>query len=289
MNQQISATATELAESLAKYNVLLPRGITARMTKAGIVYSVRSSRSINGFQHKVTLGTFFSLPEAQTALANFKAGATKKSAETTVDQMKEQLAVLQAGIRAAEEKQVTAIVEMQKDLKTSALRGIPKEVIEFLDWNENQNPLVMESSFQIFIDKNGDPIEVRKKELEAWWSTYMGRLGNRTSLNSPEPESNVTLDPNPKTNESSQAARPATGPTKQQILQDLLDQREDLESQINEELAEAYDEQDHEKIESLGGRVKELTELINRILEDDAAAGASDKDQAQDDEDPFSI
>lgn len=283
MNQQISATATELAESLAKYNVLLPRGITARMTKAGIVYSVRSSRSINGFQHKVTLGTFFSLPEAQTALANFKAGATKKSAETTVEQMKEQLAVLQAGIRAAEEKQVTAIVEMQKDLKTSALRRIPKEVIEFLDWNENQNPLVMESSFQVFIDKNGDPIEVRKKELEAWWSTYMDRLGNRTSLNS------LDLDPNPKTNESSQAARPATGPTKQQILQDLLDQREDLESQINEELAEAHDEQDHEKIESLGGRVKELTELINRILEDDAAAGASDKDQAQDDEDPFSI
>lgn len=289
MNQQISATTTELAESLAKYNVLLPRGITARMTKAGIVYSVRSSRSINGFQHKVTLGTFFSLDEAQTALANFKAGATKKSAETTVEQMKEQLAVLQAGIRAAEEKQVTAIVEMQKDLKTSALRGIPKEVIEFLDWNENQNPLVMESSFQIFIDKNGDPIEVRKKELEAWWSTYMDRLGNRASLNSPEPESNVTLGQNPKTNESSQAACPATGPTKQQILQDLLDQREDLESQINEELAEAYNEQDHEKIESLGGRVKELTELINRILEDDAAAGASDKDQAQDDEDPFSI
>ena len=65
-------------------------------------------------------------------------------------------------------------------------------------------------------------------------------------------------------------------------MQDLLDQREDLESQINEELAESYDKQDHEKIESLGARVKELTEMIGRVIEDA-------NQEAQDNEDPFSI
>lgn len=253
----------EIYEAIADISSVLSPGISVRMTRKGMMFTVRSSRFINGLQEKVNLGSFSDPVEAEAALAEFKKQIELEKKQKLLNQIDK----IKTNAPSRREMKVRVIVSK-----------IPKDVLEFLDWNINANPLDISGNSQIFVDQNGDPITVKRTELQLWWSVVLDRF--------PDPDStSADANTNPKTNVNPGAARPATGPTKQQILQDLLDQREDLESQINEELAESYDEQDHGKIESLGVRVRELTELIGRVMEDAAAASQ----QAKDNEDPFSI
>ena len=249
-------------KSIQELNSLLPSGITARLTMKGLKYCVRTSKSVKGYQHKISLGSFDTLEEACKVLNEFKDQLQKERMQM-IGELSNKLNI-HFPTREEIEKAATH-AQIQKTLVK-----IPEDILNFLDWNRDRNPLVIEGTSQTFLDQEGDPITVTKSQLAAWWE-----IVNKREI-SPAPA------------QVSESTAELISPSKpyipvQQTLQNLIDLRDEWQERLNAllEIPEAAPDE----IKTLSSNIKDMNKHIQKVLNDATGENNQDKDN----EDPFSI